>query len=133
MDLELLNIRKDKGQKMSQSDLISCGWTKKMIQDLLPEPEERENPMFRRASPMKLWNVEDIENAPTVSAVEVVQIKETKQYILQIFDNLIEIDKPLAYEFNEGDPYYKGKLSAFEISRRFVNAALTNLCVEELI
>ena len=63
-------------------------------------------------------------------AVEIAQIKETKQYILQIFDNLIEIDKPLAYECNGGDPYYNGKVSAFEISRRLVNAALTDLCGE---
>ena len=103
MDLELLNIRKDKGQKMSQSDLISCGWTKKMIQDLLPEPEEKKNPVFRRASPMKLWNVEDIENVMVTEAFKEAEIIANKRKasavkaiekryndLMQIIDDKIE-------------------------------------------
>ena len=70
-----------------------------------------------------------IENASTVDAVEVAKIKEVKQEILQVLDNLIDVDKPLAYwSINDASSYYSGKIQALEVARRLVNAALTDLC-----
>ena len=74
--------------------------------------------------------LDEITGADEVDAVEVDQIKETKQYVLQVFDTLIETDKPL-YEMTSDNSYYGGKLAAFEIARRLVNAALTDLCRED--
>ena len=72
-----------------------------------------------------------IHTMPTVEAVEVARVKEAKQYILQVLDTLIETDRPL-YELETDNSYYGGKLAAFEIVRRLVNAALIDLCMEEV-
>lgn len=63
-------------------------------------------------------------------SVDIIRIKETKQVVLQTLDTLIETDTSL-YEWSKDNSYYNGKLSAFEISRRLINAALTDLCVED--
>ena len=39
----------------SQSDILSLGWTKKLINDYLPAPILRTNPMYKSAAPMKTW------------------------------------------------------------------------------
>lgn len=52
---------------LNQSDLLSQGWTKKLIDDFLPRPILRENPHYRRGSPMKLWDsrtVAAVSNTP---------------------------------------------------------------------
>ena len=69
----------------------------------------------------------DLINEPTVDAVEVVLIKEVSQKVLETLDNLIAVDEPLA---NDTAPssYYRGKVNAYEVARRLVNAALTDLC-----
>lgn len=73
--------------------------------------------------------IEEIDNAPTTDAVEVARIEEVKQEILQVFDNFIDKDKPLAYwSINDAWSYYSGKIQAWEVARRLVNAALTDLC-----
>ena len=68
-----------------------------------------------------------IRNAPTVDAVEVALIKEVSKKILETLDNLIAADEPLA---NDTAPssYYRGKVNAYEVARRLVNAALNELC-----
>lgn len=45
-------------EKISISGLKSLGWSDSMIRDLLPAPEERPNPHYRKAAPMKLWSRE---------------------------------------------------------------------------
>jgi hypothetical protein len=62
--------------------------------------------------------VQDIDEAPTVDAVEVVKIEEAKQEILQQMDMFIA-------EYTRIGFY--GKSDAMEIARRLVNAALTDL------
>ena len=80
-----------------------------------------------------------IENAPTVDAVEVTCIEEVKQAILQTFDNLIAIHRDISNsQFANSAQYlnipessndYNGIYAdAMEVARRFVNAALTDLC-----
>ncbi len=56
-------MKKEKEETIVQSQLLEIGWTKSMIQKLLPEPELRRNPVYRSASPMKVWKksvVEDV-------------------------------------------------------------------------
>lgn len=47
----------EKPKRITQSTILSMGWTKSMIDKLLPEPELVPNPHYRSAgSPMKLWH-----------------------------------------------------------------------------
>ena len=82
---------------------------------------------------------DDIANAHTVDAVEVYRIEEVKQAILQTFDNLIAIHRDISNsQFANSAQYlnipessndYNGIYAdAMEVARRFVNAALTDLC-----
>lgn len=74
-----------------------------------------------------------LDRCPTVDAVEVAKIEEVKQEILQVLDNLIDADKPLAYwSVNDASSYYSGKIQALEVARRLVNAALTDLCCAKM-
>ena len=61
-----------------------------------------------------------------VDAVEAALIKEAKQNILETLDILMATDAGLA-SYDGKNSYYIGKENAFEIARRLVNAALTNL------
>lgn len=47
--------------KLTQAGLKELGWTKTMIETLLPEPELKDNPHYKCAAPMKLWAVEIVE------------------------------------------------------------------------
>lgn len=40
---------------LSKKAIKELGWTDKMIKELLPEPKEVTNPIFKSAKPMKLW------------------------------------------------------------------------------
>lgn len=83
--------------------------------------------------------VDDIENAPTVDAVEVYRIEEVKQGILQTFDTIIATHRDISnspfansaqyLNIPESSNGYNGICAdAMEVARRFVNAALTDLC-----
>ncbi len=43
-------------EMITQSTVISMGWTKAMIEKLLPEPTLKTNPHYKCAAPMKLWD-----------------------------------------------------------------------------
>lgn len=45
---------------ITQSTVLSMGFTKSMIDKLLPEPTLRDNPRYRCAAPMKLWKEADV-------------------------------------------------------------------------
>ena len=47
-------------EMVSQSQILEMGWTKKLIQDFLPEPTLKTNPIYKCASPMKLWQKEQV-------------------------------------------------------------------------
>lgn len=49
-----------KSQMITQSTILSMGWTKTMIKNLLPEPTEKPNPHYKCAAPMKLWEQEKV-------------------------------------------------------------------------
>jgi len=45
---------------ITQSTIISMGWTKSMIEKLLPAPTLAKNPHYKNAAPMKLYDKEDV-------------------------------------------------------------------------
>lgn len=51
---------KQKEQLISQSGVLSMGFTKSMIDKLLPPPVLKRNPRYASAAPMKLWREEDV-------------------------------------------------------------------------
>lgn len=50
----------EKNQMITQTTILSMGWTKAMIKSLLPEPTEKSNPHYKCAAPMKLWEKEKV-------------------------------------------------------------------------
>lgn len=54
-------VRKMEEEKLiTQSTVLSMGFTKSMIGKLLPEPTLKDNPRYRSAAPMKLWREADV-------------------------------------------------------------------------
>lgn len=49
-----------KNEMITQSTILTMGWTKTMIKNLLPEPTEKPNPHYKCAAPMKLWERETV-------------------------------------------------------------------------
>lgn len=53
-------VKVEKPEMVSQGQILEMGWTKKLIQDFLPEPTLKTNPKYKCASPMKLWQKEQV-------------------------------------------------------------------------
>ncbi len=53
-------LKKNEPKLITLSTVISMGWTKAMIEALLPEPKLVENPHYRKAAPMKLFRERDV-------------------------------------------------------------------------
>ena len=51
---------KQKEQLISQTTVLSMGFTKSMIDKLLPPPILKRNPHYASSSPMKLWREDDV-------------------------------------------------------------------------
>nr|DAN72992.1 MAG TPA: hypothetical protein [Caudoviricetes sp.]DAP82187.1 MAG TPA: hypothetical protein [Caudoviricetes sp.] len=51
---------KQKEQLISQSGVLSMGFTKSMIDKLLPPPILKRNPHYASSAPMKLWREDDV-------------------------------------------------------------------------
>jgi len=64
----------DLEKKVTQSELLANGWTRKLIQDFLPEPELKRNPHYKRGPQMKLWSVSDVE-----SVMQTKEFQEAKE------------------------------------------------------
>ena len=50
-----------------KSSLLKRGWTEKIINTLLPEPIKKQNPNYKKAAPMSLWELDkviELENTP---------------------------------------------------------------------
>lgn len=45
---------------ISQTTILSMGFTKSMIEKLLPAPTLKQNPRYKSAAPMKLWKEADV-------------------------------------------------------------------------
>ena len=50
----------EKEKLISQTTVLSMGFTKSMIDKLLPEPILKRNPRYASSSPMKLWKEDDV-------------------------------------------------------------------------
>lgn len=53
-------MEKPKEQLISQTTVLSMGFTKSMIDKLLPPPILKRNPHYASSSPMKLWREDDV-------------------------------------------------------------------------
>lgn len=51
------------GHYVTQSVLIERGWTKSLINRFLPAPLLRPNPYYKKAAPMKLWDLAVVQEA----------------------------------------------------------------------
>ena len=48
--------------KINQQDIIKkYGWTKKLIDTWLPEPQLIRHPRYKSSSPIKVWRIADVE------------------------------------------------------------------------
>ena len=54
---------KQKEQLISQATVLSMGFTKSMIDKLLPSPVLKRNPHYASSAPMKLWREDDVRSA----------------------------------------------------------------------
>ena len=50
-------------EKITLTKVKQMGFSDKLISLLLPEPELVDNPYYKSAAPMKLWNKKDVEEA----------------------------------------------------------------------
>lgn len=58
-----------KPEFIPQSELMSRGWTKSLIERFLPEPDKtKQNPRFRSAAPMKLYSLQRVQDTETSAA-----------------------------------------------------------------
>lgn len=46
---------KKKEKYLCKSELLSRGWTKKLIEEFLPPPQNKRNPYYSSAAPMQVW------------------------------------------------------------------------------
>lgn len=47
----------------TKTEVLNFGFTEKLITALLPDPVLKQNPIYKSASPMKLWRCEDVDSA----------------------------------------------------------------------
>ena len=58
-----------KPEVISQSELMSRGWTKSLIEKFLPEPDKtKQNPRFRSAGPVKLFSLQRVQDTEASAA-----------------------------------------------------------------
>lgn len=74
MRKELLKI-----EKITKTELLSIGWTKKLIEELLPVPELKVNPRYKNSPKMKLWNKNDVDKAMQTIEFTTYQEKAKKK------------------------------------------------------
>lgn len=95
--------------------------------DLLAEVRERARGLEHGTRSLILEMAERYEILDQVDVVPVVRLKEVLQNILETLDTIKAPDEELA-NYAERNSYYRGKVNAYEVARRLVNAALTDLC-----
>lgn len=65
--------------RITLTTVKSMGFTKKLIEELLPEPELVPNPHYKCAPPMKLWEKSDVEKAMKTTEFKESQKKREKR------------------------------------------------------
>ena len=66
-------------ERVTQTQVLEMGFTKTMIQNLLPEPMFKENPHYRHAAPMKLWNKDEVKKVMQTEEYRVAWEKAKKR------------------------------------------------------
>lgn len=51
------------GELLSQTALLERGWTKRQITEYLPKPTLYKNPRFPSQAPMKVWDINIVNDA----------------------------------------------------------------------
>ena len=64
---------------ISQTTILSMGFTKSMIDKLLPEPILKQNPRYKSAAPMKLWKEADVLAAMDTAAFQAAAAKAAQR------------------------------------------------------
>lgn len=68
-------MKDDNARLISQSTVLDMGFTKSMIEILLPVPVLKPNPRYRSSAPMKLYRIEDVSAAMETEAYRVASEK----------------------------------------------------------
>lgn len=63
--------------KITLSKVKQLGFSAKLIEHLLPEPKVVDNPFYKNAAPMKLWNEKDVKDA--MEKDEFIQYQEKRK------------------------------------------------------
>lgn len=66
---------KQKEQLISQSGVLSMGFTKSMIDKLLPPPILKRNPHYASSAPMKLWREDDVRSVMATQEFQTMAAK----------------------------------------------------------
>lgn len=66
---------------LTQTQLVERGWTKSMIPRFLPDPILKPNPMYKSASPMKLYREEDVLAAEKTTEFSVAKEKAERRKV----------------------------------------------------
>lgn len=69
----------EKEALLTKSKVLELGFTEKLINELLPESVLKQNPIFKSASPMKLWREEDVQKALETDQFKEYQLKSAKK------------------------------------------------------
>lgn len=64
-----------KEKLITQTTVLSMGFTKSMIDKLLPEPILKRNPRYASSSPMKLWKEDDVKAVMETSEFQALAAK----------------------------------------------------------
>lgn len=64
---------------ISQTTILSMGFTKSMIANLLSDPILRDNPRYKSAAPMKLWKEADVLNVMGTEAFQAEAAKAARR------------------------------------------------------
>lgn len=70
---------KDKVTYICLSQVKEMGFNDKLVKDLLPEPILKDNPYYKKAMPMKLWDETIVKKAMETEAYKAYQIKRAKR------------------------------------------------------
>lgn len=71
--------QKEKTKRISRTAVLSMGFTAKMIDDLLPEPTLVQNPRYKCAAPMKLWEEKTVLAVMDTDAYKAAKEKSDKR------------------------------------------------------
>lgn len=76
-----MSKKKEKKKYVNQSQLLKSGFTKTMIDTLLPKPQLIPNPHYKGAAPMKLWSRKAVAKVKKTDAYKIAYQKSLKRRV----------------------------------------------------